>query len=359
MERISGLRRIGIVGLQIIAVAAAFYGSAQLGLLVGLVDGQISPFWPPTGIALVALLLLGPRIWPAILLGALLVELSQSPPVAVLPTAAGTTLACVCAYYALRRFGFRTELDRLRDALALVFFAAFGSMLISSTIGTAIRVAVGATDPSFFLPTWLTWWTGDAMGVLFVAPLLLTVVRIPWRHAIPTATLLELIALFAAAFGVVLAGARMFGVLFLAFPLLVWAAWRYQLPGAAPVALLASADAIYAAVHSIGPFTGRGLFDTMVILQMFDGAVALTGLLLSVAIIERDRARREIERTCERLDEVLDHFDRSAGALRVVPPQAPSEERTVRRESHRPNRVEGPPYSGPPGTSPPVNGRLR
>ncbi|NYH88283.1 MASE1 domain-containing protein [Actinopolymorpha rutila] len=348
-----------IVGLQILAVAAAFYGSAQLGLMVGLVKGQISPFWPPTGIALVALLLLGPQVWPGILLGALLVESTQGPPAVALLTAAGTTLACVVAYRALRKVGFRIELDRLRDALALVFLAAFGGMLISSTIGTVIRVAVGATEPSYFLPTWLTWWTGDAMGILTVGPLLLTAVKVPWRRTISTGMLLEVIALFAAAFVVVLVSARMFGILFLAFPLLVWAAWRFQLPGAAPVALLASAAAIYTAVHGIGPFAGRGLFDTMMILQMFDGAVALTGLLLSVAIIERDRARREIERTCERLGEVLDHFDRSAGAVRVTPPQAPAEQRTVLQESQRPKRVQGPPYGGPGGTSPPVNGWLR
>ncbi len=359
MEGFPGPRRVGIVGLQIIAVAAAFYGSAQLGLLVGLVEGQISPFWPPTGIALVGLLLFGPRVWPGVLLGALLQEAAHDPAVAVLPTAAGTTLACLTAYWALRKVGFRTELDRLRDALALVFLAAFGGMLISSTIGTVVRVAVGLTEPGHFLPAWLTWWTGDAMGILIVAPLLLTLVRIPWRQEIRTGTLLEIIALLAATFVVVLMGARMFGILFLAFPLLVWAAWRFQLPGAAPVALLASADAIYAAVHAFGPFAGRGLFETMVILQMFDGAVALTGLLLSVAIIERDRARREIERTCLRLSEVLAHFEWSSGALRVAMPRAQPEQRTVIRESQRPKRIEGPPYGGQGGTSPPVNGRLR
>nr|WP_202884580.1 MASE1 domain-containing protein [Actinopolymorpha cephalotaxi] len=343
--------------MQILVVAAAFYGTAQLGLMVGLVDGQISPFWPPTGIALVGLLLFGPRVWPGVLLGALIQEGTHDPAAAALPTAAGTTLACLTAYWALRKVGFRTELDRLRDALALVFLAAFGGMLISSTIGTVVRIAVGLSEPSYFLPTWLTWWTGDAMGILIVAPLLLTLARIPWRQRIRTGTLLEILVLLAATFVVVLTGARMFGILFLAFPLLVWAAWRFQLPGAAPVALLASADAIYAAVHAIGPFAGRSLFDTMVILQMFDGAVALTGLLLSVAIIERDRARQEIERTCERLGEVLDHFDRSADSLRAAPQT--SEQRAVLRESHRPKKVEGPPYSSPGGPSPPVNGWLR
>jgi integral membrane sensor domain MASE1 len=327
--------------------------------MVGLVKGQISPFWPPTGVALVALLLLGPPVWPGVLLGALLVESGQGPLTTAVPTAAGTTLACLSAYYALRKVGFRTELDRLRDALALVFLAAFGAMLVSSTIGSVIRLVTGVTEPSYFLPTWLTWWTGDAMGILIVAPLLLTLVRIPWRQEVRTSTLLEIGGLLAATFAIVLAGAQMFGILFLAFPLLVWAAWRFQLPGAAPVALLASADAIYAAIHAIEPFAGRGLFETMVILQMFNGAVALTGLLLSVAIIERDRARREIERTCLRLGEVLAHIEASSGALRVTPPRTQPEQRTVIRESHRPKRVEGPPYGGPGGTSPPVNGWLR
>ena len=78
---------------------------------------------------------LGPAAWLGIFLGSAVVDVFTGPAITVVPTAAGTTLACLAAYWALRRSGFRLELDRLRDALALVFLAAFGAMLISATVG--------------------------------------------------------------------------------------------------------------------------------------------------------------------------------------------------------------------------------
>src|SRR5437763_554279 len=101
------------VVLRLLAVTAAYYASARLGLLLALVNGQVTPLWPPTGIALVCLLLLGVRVWPGIALGAFLVNLPIGPTLpAVLAISAGNTLAPVCAGLLLRRIGFRTELDR-------------------------------------------------------------------------------------------------------------------------------------------------------------------------------------------------------------------------------------------------------
>jgi integral membrane sensor domain MASE1 len=100
----------GVVALQILVVAAAYYLAAVVGLQLGLVRGQVTPLWPPTGIALVGLLLLGPRVWPGITLGALLLNapLGPSLPAAAL-IAAGNTLAPLCGYLLLRRVKFRTH----------------------------------------------------------------------------------------------------------------------------------------------------------------------------------------------------------------------------------------------------------
>ncbi|WP_257217519.1 MASE1 domain-containing protein, partial [Streptomyces sp. HG99] len=96
------LRRSGVAALEMCAVAALYYGSAQVGLLQQVVRGQVTPLWPPTGIALASLLLRGPRVWPGIALGALLVNLSLGPSIpAVLAIALGNTLAPVCSYLLL------------------------------------------------------------------------------------------------------------------------------------------------------------------------------------------------------------------------------------------------------------------
>ena len=115
-----------------LAVAAVYYAGAQLGLLQELVRGQVTPMWPPTGVALACPAAARPRGWPGIALGSSRVNVPIGPaPPAVLVIVAGNTVAPLCAYLLLRRVGFRTELARLRDGLALVFLGAFAAMLIS------------------------------------------------------------------------------------------------------------------------------------------------------------------------------------------------------------------------------------
>src|SRR5439155_2859705 len=69
--------------------------------------------------------------------------------------------------------GFHREIDRQRDAVAIVFLGAL-SMLISASIGAGTLVLSGAISGSRFLSAWAVWWAGDAMGVLVVTPFLLS-----------------------------------------------------------------------------------------------------------------------------------------------------------------------------------------
>jgi integral membrane sensor domain MASE1 len=61
--------------LLVLGVAAIYYGSAHLGLLVAFQKTNASPVWPPSGIAFAAVLLLGYRMWPGIAIGAFLANL--------------------------------------------------------------------------------------------------------------------------------------------------------------------------------------------------------------------------------------------------------------------------------------------
>lgn len=303
------LRSYAAEGLRLAAVLAAYYGSARLGLQQQLVRGQVTPLWPPTGIALVALLLWGPRMWPAIALGAFLVNVSLGPwIVPVLAIVAGNTLAPVCAYLLLRRVGFRPAPDRLQDALALVFLGALGGMLISATVGTGVLVASGALPGDDFWPTWSVWWTGDAMGVLVIAPFLLTLRTAgrPRPLDVPVLRWAEEVALLGGTAAVTaVATHTSVNLLFLVVPFLVWAAFRFQLAGAAPCVLVASVIAIHAGAVGAGPFSGQDLLGKMVILQAFNGTVSLTALLLSAVVTERNHTLREIEEVCVNLAEAL------------------------------------------------------
>jgi integral membrane sensor domain MASE1 len=301
-------RRYGIAVLQFLAVAAAYYGSARLGLLQQLVGGQVTPLWPPTGVALASLLFLGLRCWPGIALGAFVVNAPLGPSLPwVLAIVAGNTLAPIIAYLLLRHADFDARLARLRDGLALVFLGALAGMLISSTVGAGVLVLAGALEPRDFWPAWSVWWTGDAMGVLVVTPILLVLRRARWPRDVPPGRWAEAVAL---ALGTLLAtllatGTRNTSLLFLVFPFLIWSAFRFRLAGAAPCALGVSTFAINAATHETGPFAGQDLFSNMVTLQAFNGVVALTALLLAAVITERNETHEEIKRVCARLAEMV------------------------------------------------------
>ena len=277
--------------LRLALVAITYWVAARLSLTLALVHGQVTPIWPPTGIALVAILVLGRWVWPAVFVGALAVNLPIGPsPLGAVLIAIGNTLAPLVAAELLRRVGFRLELDRLRDAAAIIGLGALVSMSISASIGTAVLVLSGTVSRSDFWPTWAVWWTGDAMGVLLVAPFLLSLLpgssgpALTFRSGAVFAGLLG---------GIALATWALFQTRlhleYLVFPLIIVAAWRYRLRGAAPAALMASGVAIWSAVHGTGPFATGTLAQKMITLQVFNVCVALTSFVLATFVTTRER----------------------------------------------------------------------
>ncbi|MGW1750345.1 MASE1 domain-containing protein [Streptomyces sp. NPDC002092] len=307
---IQDLRRPAVHALQTLAVTACYFAAGRLGLLRQLlVEGAVvTPIWPPTGVAVACLLLFGLRIWPGIALGALLVVMSiSSVQPAVTGTLVGNTAAPVCAYYLLRKVGFRTDLARLRDGFALVFLAALTATLISATAGAGLLVLTGKLATDGFWLVWSAWWAGDAMGVLIVTPVLLVLYGARrhrdarrWKETVALALITCALVPFAVHSSV--------GLLFLVYPLLIWAALRFQLAGSMLCALFASVMATIAATDQVGPFARLTGVEVMIKLQAFNGAMALTALLLSAVITEQLNTRRSVEQACQELVEVLEHL---------------------------------------------------
>ncbi|MFE2103439.1 MASE1 domain-containing protein [Streptomyces sp. NPDC059468] len=317
------LRRPGGYVVRVLAVAACYYGAARLGLLRRLVvEGSVfTPIWPPTGVAVAALLIFGLGCWPGVAIGALgAILYLTTPSIDVLGFLVGNTAAPVCAALLLRRAGFRTDLGRLRDGLALVFLGALTAMLISATIGVGLLVLTGKLAEHSFWAVWLGWWVGDAMGVLIVTPLLLLLFRSRWPP--PLVRWKEATALAIVTFCVVpLAAYSSISLLFLVYPLIIWAALRFQLVGSMLCALVTSVLATVAATDGVGAFAGLTRIEVMAKLQAFNGAMALTALLLSAVITEQRNTRRSVEQACQELAQVLEHL--TAGEL--PPPHPPPE----------------------------------
>jgi len=277
---------------RLVVVAFVYWLAARASLSLALVHGQVTPIWPPTGIALVAVLIFGRSTAIGIFVGALAVNLPIGPtPISAVLIAAGNTLAPVAAAELLNRIGFRRELDRLRDAAAIIVLAALVAMTLSATVGTSVLVISGTVSLSNFWTTWAVWWTGDAMGVMLVAPFLLSLVPRSTAPALTFATGAQLVALLV---GIAVVTYVLFEsplrLEYLVFPLIMVAAWRFRLRGATPAALIASGLAVASAVQGIGPFANEDLLEKMITLQVFNVFVAMSSFVLSAYVDARERA---------------------------------------------------------------------
>ncbi len=281
----------------ILGTALIYFAAAKLGFVFAFVAKQVTVVWPPTGIALAALLVLGPRAWPGITLGAFLANVTTDEPLWTAGgIAVGNTLEAVVGAWLLHRLDFRTTLDRLRDVLVLIVGGALLSTMVSATIG-ATNLCLAREPWTNFWSLWRVWYIGDGMGDLVVAPLLLLWSRVPRlaldrRRPPETAALLGSAALvtllvFAGRLGI---GLRDYPLHYAVFPLVIWAALRFGQIGTTAVTFIVSGVAIWSTANGLGPFAHGTVHESLVMLQLFMAVVAGSGLLLGAAIAERDTA---------------------------------------------------------------------
>jgi signal transduction histidine kinase len=247
---------------------------------------------------LAAVLLAGRRIWPGIFIGALIANLlTGAPAFAAAGIATGNTLEAIVGAYALSRVpGFRLSLDRLRDVFALIVLAAALSTMISATIGVASLYFAGLVQQPKVAETWRTWWVGDAIGALLVAPAILVWAKRPRVHPsarrLGEATLLALgvvIASLLVLLWPITGGGGPLGQAYVFFPLLMWAAIRFGQRGSVTTTVVVSAIAVVGTVMGRGPFIQPTLHESLLALQAFMGITAATFLVLGASVSERER----------------------------------------------------------------------
>jgi PAS domain S-box-containing protein len=280
-----------------------YFLAGMAGLAAPFTAGNVSPVWPASGVALACLLLFGLRCWPAIYLAAFLVNFFwHLPLMPALGLAGGNTAAAVTGAFLLRSIpGFQTSLTRLRDMLGLMVLAAVLSSTISSSIGTGVLVFSGVKPWATEAPLWLMYYLGDAMGILLVAPLLLSLHELFKLRS--TARILELAGLLLLTtltsvllFDEHLYFAVRYSVLaLLVFPFVLWAAIRFGVAGTALVNAVIAMIALLATAHGLGPFAKDLPFTNALLLQLFFATLAVSALLLSAVIAERQATEAERE----------------------------------------------------------------
>ncbi len=292
--------------LGLAGVTSAYVASAKFGISLSVAHGVITPVWAPSGISLAALLLLGPRLWPAVALGALIANSTSGVGAAVAAgIAVGNTLEAVAGAFLLRRAGLRLGLERVRDVLALAVFGAGISTLLAATSGVTVLFLAHVLHGSYG-SDWLLWWFGDAVGVLMLTPFLLVAFSFSQERKWPgKAVVFEALAFVASLTAlnalVFLAGAWRYP--YLIFPLLLWAVLRFRQLGAATCSLLVGAIGTWGTVAGTVPIAATSPTERVQIIQALVGVLAISLLVLGATLSERETANAEVKQTAARLSE--------------------------------------------------------
>jgi PAS domain S-box-containing protein len=277
-------------------LAACYLVSAFVGLKFAIPPGNATAIWPPSGIALAGVLLLGPWAAPGIWLGATLANLTTT---ATFPAAAaiglGNTLEALIGARLLQRSG-RTASACFRDAKGVFVFASIAVVAssVAATVGVAVLTA-GGHLPWPLLPfNWVTWWLGDIAGMVVVTPFLVAFwgakrslgSKPRWLEAGLATLALVLVSL--CLFGGLLEDTLARDLLYLPLFLLIWLALRFELLGVTTATLLIAVTAVWGTSRGVGVYGGRPVPETFLNLQVLMISYALTGLAL-VATVNRQR----------------------------------------------------------------------
>ena len=292
----------------------AYYLAAELSLRLALLNASITPLWPPAGIALAATLLGGNRILAGVFAGAFLANVTNiGSEVAALGIACGNTLESYVGARLMRRLASQdNRLDTFKALLVFLVPVAFGTTMIAASVGTATLALTGHMSPATFGVNWLTWWLGDALGIVLVAPLILAWWT-PSLRAYPRVQAAELVLatllIVAACVIVFLNWPPVIDPsrprAFVLFPLLAWVAIRFSLREATVLLVVVAGVALAGTIRGLGPLSGQDATANLLVMVAYLCVLSLTTLMLTVLTESRRRAESGLVAAKERTDRML------------------------------------------------------
>ena len=344
---------------RVLVVGVIYCVASILGLVLAREQTSPSAVWPPSGVALGAVLLLGLRAWPGILAGAFLanVVVVLARDVAGAPTvlavsaciAAGNTLEALAAGALFRRWiGTANPLEATGDFLKFVA-AVSAACLVSSLIGPTC-LALGRITPWAQYPSlWLTWWLGNVMGMLVLAPLLLAWLHQPGRRAELdrwqelTGLAIALVITSQMSFGGwLLPRDTHYSLTYLPFPVLLWAAFRFGPRVTSSAILVVAGLAVWGTLQGHGLFVRGTINQSLLLMQAFVSVMAVTILATCAVVSERRAMVKEIRelnselegRVSERTGQLAEANERLHKLSRRLLVAQESERRRIARELH-------------------------
>jgi signal transduction histidine kinase/CheY-like chemotaxis protein len=301
---ISFRRGIGKTG-GFVAIGVIYFALAKGGLALASIHPSATPIWPPTGVALAAVLLWGYRTWPVIFTAAVIANATTAGSVATaIAIATGNSLEAVVGAYLINRWSsgcntFSTPNSVAKFALICLVIAT----PISASIGLTSLATAGYIEWTNFANAWVTWWLGDVTGALVIAPVIVLWASSHY-HAFNRNEILEMVGLLATAAAV---GLIAFSPVieqtpsrnplgFLAILPMLWAALRRGPRDTATVALVLAGITIWGTLTGGGPFTTADLNVSFLLVLMFLISITVPGLLLSADVEVRKKAEESLRR---------------------------------------------------------------
>ena len=295
----------------LLAVALAYFVLAKLGLQLASVNPSASPIWPPSGIALAAVLLGGLRVWPAILIGAFAANATTA---GTLETSAlialGNTLEAMVGGFLLERWaGGRAAFGTPSGVAKFALVSIGPASVISASIGVATLAGAGFAAWQNFAPIWVTWWLGDAAGLLVVTPAIVLWAQTAWprfdrnEFVSVAAVLSAAVAVGILAFSPLLPRSEYSSPLaFLAILPLLWAALRRGPRDTATASVILTGFTIWATVEHAGPFGRLGINESFLLLLTFIISISVPSLALSADVAMRRTSEDNLRRAQAELD---------------------------------------------------------
>src|SRR5262245_30061091 len=291
------VRPLGSAVVSLILVGLAYFTFAHLGLRLASINSSATPIWPPTGIAIAAVLLWGNRIAPAIFIGALLInQLTAGSIFTSLAIAGGNTLEAVIAGYLVRHWAKGEQVFDTPAGVIKFTLISLAATMVSATIGVSSLTLAGYAEVNSFLSVWLTWWLGDLAGAVVVTP-----VVVLWARSEPASLMPPEIArtgltyLAAATFGAIAFSPLLQqttlhdALVFLVVLPLLWSSHRQGPRDTATVALIISAVVVWCTAIQCGPFAKPSLNDSFIVALAFMISAAVLSLTLSADVVVRRR----------------------------------------------------------------------
>ncbi len=313
ISHVQGQRRVFVYPLLVLSLALAYLGAGLFGFQFAILHENVTLVWGASAVALAALLLGGMQLWPGVMLGAFLVNITTGIPLlAVFLISLGNTLSILLATYLLHRvFPIHLNFDRIADVLIFAIAGVIVSGLVSSTIGV-VSLSISQTTALSNIPyLWLEWMMGDTLGILVLTPLIL----LWWNDHKLSKNLLRWLEFALLSFGVVFTSYLIFQrniwstsgypLAYLVIPFILWAAFRFGMRGVASISFISALIAIGGVSQQLNVVSYADIHQELIYLWSFVTLITICTMVLAVAITGRQRIERELARERDYIAQII------------------------------------------------------